>query len=34
MAKLPPPEYHPAFWHTYQRPTLADAVPAPTTAKP
>jgi erythromycin esterase-like protein len=34
MAKLPPPEYHPAFWQTYQRPTLADAAPAPTTAKP
>jgi erythromycin esterase-like protein len=34
MAKLPPPEYHPAFWQTYQRPTLADAAPTPTTAKP
>lgn len=27
MTKLPPPEYHPAFWQTYQRPTLADAAP-------
>lgn len=27
MAKLLPPEYHPAFWQTYQRPTLADAAP-------
>lgn len=29
MAKLPPPEYHPAFWQTYQRPPLADPAPAP-----
>jgi len=29
MAKLPPPEYHPAFWEAYQRPALADPAPAP-----
>jgi hypothetical protein len=34
MAKLPPPEYHPAFWQMYQRPTLADAAPALPPAKP
>lgn len=33
MAELPPAEYHPAFWQTYQRPTAMPETAAPV-AKP